>query len=53
MRTEMEFPQNSKSKVDLLLIYQSDPKALPKELAHVEWPPKAWRELFDPATAAA
>jgi hypothetical protein len=53
MRTEMEFPQGSKSKVDLSLIYQTDPKALPKELVHVEWSPKAWRELFDSATAAA
>jgi hypothetical protein len=41
MRTEMEFPQNSKSKMDLSLIYQTDPKALPKELVDVGWPPKA------------
>jgi len=37
----MEFPQVSKSKLDLSLIYQTDPKALPKELVNVEWPPKA------------
>ena len=36
----MEFPQGSNSKMDLSLIYQTD-KALPKELADVEWPSKA------------
>ena len=45
---ELESPQGSKSKVDLSLIYQIDPKALPKELVDVGWRPKAQRELFDP-----
>jgi hypothetical protein len=38
---ELEFLQGSKSKMDLSLIYPTDPKQLPKELAGVEWPPKA------------
>lgn len=38
---ELEFLQGSKSKMDLSLIYPSDPTQLPKELAGVEWPPKA------------
>jgi hypothetical protein len=37
---ELEFPQGSKSKMDLSLIYPTDPKQLPKRLAGVEWPPK-------------
>lgn len=37
---ELEFLQGSKSKMDLSLIYPTDPKQLPKELAGVEWPPK-------------
>jgi mannose-6-phosphate isomerase-like protein (cupin superfamily) len=36
---ELEFLQGSKSQVDLLLIYPTDPTQLPKELAGVEWPP--------------
>jgi mannose-6-phosphate isomerase-like protein (cupin superfamily) len=39
-REELEFLQGSKSKMDLSLIYPTDPKQLPKELAGVEWPPK-------------
>jgi len=38
---ELEFLKRSKSKMDLSLIYQTDPKALPKELVDVGWPPKA------------
>jgi mannose-6-phosphate isomerase-like protein (cupin superfamily) len=38
---ELEFLQGSKSKMDLSLIYPVDPKQLPRELAGVEWPPKA------------
>jgi hypothetical protein len=38
---ELEFLQGSKSQMDLSLIYPVDPKQLPKELAGVEWPPKA------------
>jgi mannose-6-phosphate isomerase-like protein (cupin superfamily) len=38
---ELEFLPGSKSKMDLSLIYPTDPKQLPKELAGVEWPPKA------------
>lgn len=37
---ELEFLQGSKSKMDLSLIYPTDPKQLPKELAGVQWPPK-------------
>ena len=37
---ELEFLQGSKSKMDLSLIYPSDPTVLPKELAGVTWPPK-------------
>src|SRR5436189_58780 len=37
---ELEFLQGSKSKIDLSLIYPTDPKQLPKELAGVPWPPK-------------
>ena len=37
---ELEFLQGSKSKMDLSLIYPTDPKQLPKELAGVPWPPK-------------
>src|ERR1041384_3833772 len=37
---ELEFLQGSKSKMDLSLIYPTDPKQLPRELAGVEWPPK-------------
>jgi mannose-6-phosphate isomerase-like protein (cupin superfamily) len=37
---EMEFLQGSLSKMDLSLIYPTDPKQLPKELAGVQWPPK-------------
>jgi len=36
---ELEFLQGSQSKVDLSLIYPTDPTQLPKELAGVEWPP--------------
>ena len=38
---ELELLQGAKSKIDLSLIYPEDPKQLPKELAGVEWPPKA------------
>jgi mannose-6-phosphate isomerase-like protein (cupin superfamily) len=38
---ELEFLQGSKSKMDLSLIYPTDPTQLPKELAGVNWPPKA------------
>ncbi len=40
---ELEFLQGSKSKMDLSLIYPSDPTVLPKELAGVTWPPRARR----------
>ncbi len=38
---ELELLQGAKSKIDLSLIYPVEPKQLPKELAGVEWPPKA------------
>ena len=38
---EVEFLQGSMAKMDLSLIYPTDPTQLPKELAGVEWPPKA------------
>ena len=38
---ELEFPQGSKSKMDLSLIYPVDPTQLPNELAGVQWPPKS------------
>ena len=37
---ELEFLQGSKSKMDLSLIYPTDPKQLPKELVGVQWPRK-------------
>ena len=37
---ELEFLQGSKSQMDLSLIYPTDPKQLPKELAGVQWPTK-------------
>jgi len=37
---ELEFLQGSKSKMDLSLIYPTDPTQLPPELDGVEWPPK-------------
>lgn len=37
---ELEFLQGSKSKMDLSLIYPTDPTQLPKELDGVQWPPK-------------
>ena len=37
---ELEFLQGSKSKMDLSLIYPTDPTQLPKELDGVTWPPK-------------
>jgi mannose-6-phosphate isomerase-like protein (cupin superfamily) len=37
---ELEFLQGSKSKMDLSLIYPTDPKQLPEQLAGAEWPPK-------------
>lgn len=48
---ELEFLQGAKSKMDLALIYPTDPTQLPKELAGVIWPPNevtpsspgAWR----------
>ena len=36
---ELEFLQGSKSAMDLSLIYPTDPKQLPRELAGEEWPP--------------
>ena len=36
---ELEFLQGSKSKMDLSLIYPTEPTQLPKELAGVKWPP--------------
>jgi mannose-6-phosphate isomerase-like protein (cupin superfamily) len=38
---ELEFLPGAKTKPDMTLIYPVDPKQLPKELAGVEWPPKA------------
>ncbi|HZR05787.1 MAG TPA: cupin domain-containing protein [Candidatus Udaeobacter sp.] len=38
---ELEFLQGSKSKMDLSLIYPTDPTRLPRELDGVEWPPKS------------
>jgi hypothetical protein len=37
---KLEFLQGSKSKMDLSLIYPTDPTQLPKQLAGMEWPPK-------------
>ncbi len=37
---ELEFLQGSKSKMDLSLIYPTDPTQLPKELADTQWPTK-------------
>ena len=37
---ELEFLKGSKSKMDLSLIYPTDPRQLPKELTGAEWPPK-------------
>ena len=36
---ELEFLQGSKSKMDLSLIYPTDPTQLPKELEGQTWPP--------------
>jgi mannose-6-phosphate isomerase-like protein (cupin superfamily) len=36
---ELEFLQGSKSDIDLSLIYPTNPKDLPKELAGSQWPP--------------
>lgn len=36
---ELEFLQGSKSKMDLSLIYPTDPTQLPKELSGAPWPP--------------
>ena len=36
---ELEFLRGSLSQMDLSLVYPTDPKALPKELAGVVWPP--------------
>ena len=36
---ELEFLQGSKSKMDLSLIYPTDPTQLPKELSGATWPP--------------
>lgn len=38
---ELEFLQGSNSKMDLSLIYPTDPKQLPKELAGTRWPPNS------------
>ena len=37
---ELEFLKGSKSNMDLSLIYPTDPKQLPYELAGVKWPPE-------------
>ena len=37
---ELEFIGGSLAQMDLSLIYPTDPKQLPPELAGVEWPPK-------------
>ena len=37
---ELELLQGAKSKIDLSLIYPTDPTQLPEELAGVQWPPK-------------
>ena len=37
---ELEFLKGSKSNMDLSLIYPTDPKELPNELAGVKWPPE-------------
>jgi mannose-6-phosphate isomerase-like protein (cupin superfamily) len=41
---ELEFLQGSKSKMDLSLIYPTDPTQLPKELAGVQWPPRETKQ---------
>lgn len=38
---EVEFLQGSLSKMDLSLIYPTDPTALPPELAGTAWPPRS------------
>jgi hypothetical protein len=38
---ELEFLQDSKSKIDPSMIYPVDPKQLPGELAGVKWPGKS------------
>ena len=38
---ELELLPGAKNKPDLSLIYPVDPTQLPKELAHLQWPPKA------------
>jgi mannose-6-phosphate isomerase-like protein (cupin superfamily) len=38
---ELEFLPGAKTKSDLSLIYPTDPTQLPKELAGLQWPPKA------------
>ena len=37
---ELEFLPGAKNKPDMSLIYPTDPKQLPRELAGVDWPPK-------------
>jgi len=37
---ELEFLQGSKSKMDLSLIYPTDPTQLPRELDGFQWPPR-------------
>jgi mannose-6-phosphate isomerase-like protein (cupin superfamily) len=37
---ETEFLSGARTKPDMSLIYPTDPKQLPKELAGVEWPPE-------------
>jgi uncharacterized cupin superfamily protein len=38
---ELEFLPGSTSKPDMSLIYPTDPKELPQELAGVQWPPQS------------
>lgn len=47
---ELEFLQGSKAKMDLSLIYPTDPTQMPKELAGAAWPPT---KEPPPATPAA
>ena len=37
---ELEFLPTAKTKPDMSVLYPTDPKQLPKELAGVKWPPK-------------
>src|SRR3982751_6338609 len=43
---ELEFLRGSKSKMDLSLIYPTDPKQLPAELSDSNWPPSSETPSF-------